>query len=74
MALRKRGNILNLLQKVGGVPRTGGVPTEKGVVPNLEETMGLSCCGQLDCLHFNDNKKNTNENFYNLDWFQHRHE
>ena len=33
MALRKRGNILNLLQKEGGVPRKGGgggVPTKKG--------------------------------------------
>ena len=42
MAVRKGGgNFFNLLQKKG-VPRKGrggGVPSKKGGVPNLEETM-----------------------------------
>ena len=42
MALRKRGNFLNLLQKEGGTQKMG-VPSEKGGggVPTLEETMEL---------------------------------
>ena len=32
------GNFLNLLQKEGGTQK-GGVPSEKGGVPTLEETM-----------------------------------
>ena len=38
MALKKRGNILNLLRKDGGTQKERGVPSKKGGVSTLEET------------------------------------
>ena len=36
----------------------------------LQPKIPSACCGQLDCLHSSDNKRNTNEIFWDLDWFE----